>query len=255
MDKIRTRIADKVLEISTSDSGEIKIKLERINRFRDFIEACQVLIQKYPEIESEFLRMIEHNDFDARIAASRVDTIIRLSENTTPKGSSEKKENKVDNVISDKEEDISKLDEILECIPKQDLTTTSPVVKEEKEVAKNLLESEDQIKSNISLEEEYVDFEEISDDEDNLEENPIEPEVQTPTQADQLVEEGKLNIEPNSQKETIKKVLQVLGIVVVIVILIFVIKFIINNWQILLWILGGCIVAAGVVWLLIKKKK
>lgn len=263
MDTIRTKIADKVLEISTSDSSEIKIKLEKINRFRDFTDACQILIQKYPEIENEFLRMIENDDFDARVAASRVDTIIRLSEINAPQINKETE-------TSNFEEDINQLDEIIECIPNQEITTApnnveninkpdnktkeTPLI--EKNDVKNLIEeTKGEV---INLNEEYVDFEEIIGSEDSLfHVTNLETAIETePSRVIQEIE-SKKEIEkiPNTKKENIKKGLLILGIIAAIIILIFIVTFIINNWQLVLWILGGCVVATGVVWLLLKRNK
>lgn len=78
MEKLKSILADKIIEVSSSEITDLKPILDKINRFRDFAEACQSLMDKYPEIEDELVRMVENNDFDAKIAASRVDTIIRL---------------------------------------------------------------------------------------------------------------------------------------------------------------------------------
>ena len=48
MDNLRSAIADKVLDISAFNGDDMKAKLEKINRFRDFANACQLLIKKYP---------------------------------------------------------------------------------------------------------------------------------------------------------------------------------------------------------------
>jgi len=114
MDKLNTAIADKVLEISSADNNDVRDKLQKVNRFRDFINACQSLIKKYPDIETELLRMIHDNDFDARIASARVDTIIRLSENS-----------QIKNTASNVENDIHKLEDIVENLPIQNKTETS----------------------------------------------------------------------------------------------------------------------------------
>jgi hypothetical protein len=269
MNNLKSAIAEKVLEISASDSSDIKLKLEKINRFRDFTEACQTLIQKYPAIEDEFLRMIENNDFDARVASSRVDTIIRLSENNVSNTQSH------ENI----EKDISKLEDIVEQLPsvtekETTIYSTSSFDKENESIEENLPNtnstnnnassnyySQNQIETPIQeivkelpqeyideeKEKEYIDFEEITAED----EIPIESKNENINQP----VEGILNPVNTSKKDTVKKIIQVCGIVAIIVALIFIIKFVINNWEILLWILGGCIIAAGVVWFLMRKSK
>lgn len=268
MNNLKSAIADKVLEISASDSSEIKSKLEKINRFCDFADACQSLIQKYPAIEAEFLRMVENNDFDARVASSRVDTIIRLSESGISNTQSH------DNI----EKDISKLEDIVEHLPSVtedeiSVDTTSTFDKEKDIIEENLPNtsstnsnpssnyySQSQIETPVQekvkelpeeyideeKEKEYIDFEEITVEDQTL----VEPQPEIINRSI----EGTLNSDDTSKKDTVRKVIQVCGIVTIVVALIFIIKFVINNWEILLWILGGCIVAAAA-WFLMRKSK
>lgn len=242
MDQLKSAISDKILELSTSDSSEIKVKLDKINRFRDFIDACQSLINKYPTIKSELLNMIANNDFDARIAASRVDSIIRLSESTNH-ATTEK----------NTQEDITELKEITEHLPSykesaDDVNKSSKVANEE---AKQLSDIEMQELKGLPIEEvdyekeeQYVDFEEIKET----------SKTNEPLSKNTIETEPNFKENDSAQKATIKKAIQVCGIIAVIVALIFIIKFVINNWQIILYILGGCIVAALLIWYLLKKK-
>lgn len=250
MNKLKSAIADKILELSASDSSEIKVKLDKINRFRDFIDACQSLINKYPTIESEFMRMIENNDFDARVASSRVDFIIRLSD-------SENKQNKENNI----QKDITELEEITEHLPvykdapideTNSITTDNYRHQFENERTPELEGKEEPIVKSLPIEEidlekekQYVDFEEVTED------NII---LESPSQ-DRIVREPNFKENDSAKKDILKKVIQVCGIIAVIVALIFIIKFVINHWQLILWILGGCAVALIVVWYLLKKKK
>lgn len=120
MDKLKSAIADKVLEISSLSGEDMKPKLEKINRFRDFVDACRSLITRYPSIETELLRMVENNDFDTKIASSRVDTIIRLSETNSSN----------DHIIK---EDISELEEITEQLPTKEDTQSEVTIDETKD--------------------------------------------------------------------------------------------------------------------------
>jgi len=122
MDNLKSAIADKVLEVSSLSSDDMKLKLEKISRFRDFVNACQSLIQKYPAIETELLRMVENDDFDTRIASSRVDTVIRLSENNQVNSTTQT------NTV---EKDISELEEITDQLPMNKITDCDTVTDEE----------------------------------------------------------------------------------------------------------------------------
>ncbi|PXV63139.1 hypothetical protein CLV62_11521 [Dysgonomonas alginatilytica] len=247
MDNLKSAIADKILDLSTSGGDEMRAKLEKINRFRDFADACRSLIQKYPAIESELLRMVENNDFDTKIASSRVDTIIRLSENNTPT-------NQIHNNI---EKDIIELEDIKEHLPTpttdiqdQIIEQNQPIqeivssVQENTEPQKLLPEDIDyeEIAITPEIDKEYADFEEVA---------PIDNK---PVDTFQSEESPVKEIETQSNKETIKKGLLICGIIAVIIALIFIIKFVINNWEIILWIIGGIIVV-GIAGIVIKRNR
>lgn len=76
MERLKVAIADKILELSSSNPEEMKFKLGKIQRFGDFAEACKTLMTKYPEIETELLEMVGDDDFDASRASRKVDAII-----------------------------------------------------------------------------------------------------------------------------------------------------------------------------------
>lgn len=84
MERLKSILADKILDLSTeTGSDEIKAKLDKIHRFRDFANACKTLMVKYPAIEDELIEMVNNGDFDTKIASSRVDRVVRLSEDSS----------------------------------------------------------------------------------------------------------------------------------------------------------------------------
>lgn len=289
MDKLKSAIADKVLEISSSNADDVKSKLEKINRFRDFSDACRSLISRYPTIEDELLRMIENNDFDTKIASSRVDSIIRLSE-----------ENSTSTVEKEKiEEDISKLDEIAESMSVMDGefapadkkgTPVDEIEKEdrpspisnqrEKQIIdqSKSVESKKYLPEDIEYEEviddkEYVDFEEIHE---NRQDTPITSErsilLSTATSIKEKPLDSEPSLEPHYKEvqintgssikkqtgtttETAKKGFQTIIILAIIILLIFIIVFVIRNLSDVLFGLGVTVVVGGIIWFLIKKNK
>jgi hypothetical protein len=80
MERLKSILADKVLDLSSGNGEEVKSKIDKIQRFRDFANALKSLMIKYPAIEDELIAMVEHGDFDTKVASSRVDTVIRLSD-------------------------------------------------------------------------------------------------------------------------------------------------------------------------------
>lgn len=80
MERLKSVLADKIIEISSENGDVTKQLLEKVNRFRDFSFACETLMQKYAGIEDELIRMIGANDFDTRVASTRVNGIIALAE-------------------------------------------------------------------------------------------------------------------------------------------------------------------------------
>lgn len=245
MDNLKSAIADKILDLSTSGGDEMRGKLEKINRFRDFADACKSLISKYPAIESELLRMVENNDFDTKIASSRVDTIIRLSENNTSNN-----QNQIHHNI---ENDIIELEEIKEHLPSPiDVVEQSQPIREipfspvqqSSDPQKFLPEDVDheEVVVEFDIEKEYADFEEVVSANNNS--SSIPQNEESPIK----------EVETTSNKEIIRKVLWVSAVIVAIIMLIFIIRFIINNWEIILWITGGIIII-GIAGIIIKKNR
>lgn len=265
MDKLNAAIADKVLEISSADNNEVRDKLQKINRFRDFINACQSLIKKYPDIETELLRMIHDNDFDARIASVRVDTIIRLSEN-----------NEIKNTVTDVEEDIHQLEDIVDNLPKQNNIETlteennsvandidRQIQSTQKTETQSLISDTHTLESNEAKplpeatpideekESQYVDFEEVFDTH-NTENESLNKDLENPNILEDNTSTQK---ESNDKASTTKKVIWAAIVIAAIVILYIVVKFIINHWTTILWILGTCVVISLVIWHFFKRKK
>ncbi len=81
MERLKSVLADKIMEVSSVSGDYSKLNLEKLNRFRDFAFACEALMKKYPRIEDELVGMIQSNDFDTRVASSRVNNIIAMMEN------------------------------------------------------------------------------------------------------------------------------------------------------------------------------
>lgn len=263
MDKIREAIADKVLEISSSETYDIKEKLQKINRFRDLTEACQSFIKKYPEIEDELLGMIKNNDFDARVASSRIDTIIRLTE-----------KNSIKQTVEDVKQDINKFEHIVEKLSDENginSTTHDSVLKDETNEIESInadLNSNLKLEDNLLLESDkneniqsqekllheaeidqekesqYVDFEEVEDTDSQNSSTETNIDVDLPKE------------DTDTQKmSNSKKILYIVITIAAIVLIYYVILFIITNWKTILWVLIGCGGIAALVWYLIKRKK
>lgn len=258
MDNLKSAIADKILDLSTSGGDEMRMKLEKINRFRDFADACRSLIQKYPDIESELMRMVQNNDFDTKIASSRVDTIIRLSENnTSPINQIHNNSNK------DIQKDITELEDIQEHLPTPPASDTIPQQIEEvqehigNDIASIPIQEEDEPLQYLP---EDIDYEEVTPltitegegDKEYAAFEEVAPVNDKPTESVLNEESPIKEFETGDNKETIKKVLLVCGVIAVIVALIFIIIFVINHWEIILWIIAGLIVV-GIAGMVIKR--
>lgn len=83
MERLKSILADKVLDLSSESGDAVKVKIDKIQRFRDFANALKSLMVKYPAIEDELIAMVEDGDFDTKVASSRVDTVIRLADTET----------------------------------------------------------------------------------------------------------------------------------------------------------------------------
>ena len=77
MYQLRIAIANKILELSSVDAELLKPKLREIQRFSDFADACESMMQRYPNIQSELLQMVDNDDFDTAKASRTVDLILQ----------------------------------------------------------------------------------------------------------------------------------------------------------------------------------
>lgn len=255
MEKIKSVIADKIIEISSGSADDIKMRLDKVNRFRDFTDACQSLMIKYPAIEEEFIQMVKSNDFDLKVAASRVDTIIRLADrdNTTsytpPKNESVITESPKTVTapsveIEEVKENVKPEEKVVFEIPEDENVINTPPVYKPEDIDYEELEPE------VEENKDYAEYEEVSE--------VLQPEIHT-TEADNDATESELKIEIDNDKtarnENIKRGLQVVGVIIAIVLVIFIVVFIKNNWQTILKALAGIAAVALIVWILIKKNK
>jgi hypothetical protein len=201
--------------------------------------------------------MVEDDDFDTKVASSRVDTIIRLADSeaaqvnrVTPHGvepvvatEGEENDEEADNSYVDpndipmevyaggEEQLYSQTDEFNDDALNEDVDTSED----------NEDISYPEIKENYPLETEYVAepvMEEENDDNDGFD------------GFDALNEEE----QAARKKMIVRRTLQVVGIILAVVALIFIVKFIMNNWQTVLITIGiAIVVAILIVWL--KRKR
>lgn len=239
MDKLKSALADKILEISSSGVYDMKERLDKINRFRDFTNACQALIEKYPAIEGELIHMVNNNDFDTKAASIRVDTVIRLTENTsnTPQQNAEI------------ENDRTKLGSISESLPLEDLPEESFEDIGYKEMPE-------------SVPDQYIDFEEINDSTEGgipvfLAENTPEMDNESGNSVyrEPVIDNATIKPRANQAKDNAKKGMQVVIVVAIIVAVIFAIVFVIQNLETVLWGLGVVIILALIVWIILFSRK
>lgn len=214
MDRLKAILVDKILDLTSSDSDDVKVRLDKIQRFRDFSNACQSLIAKYPQIEDELIKMVNDGDFDTKIASSRVDSVIRMSEMNG-------------NTNVPQEQDVQESD-----APSSMPTHTEDI---SFEILDATIDNEDEIG--------YVDFEDVKDIK-HREEAILE--IETDLSEDELA--------AIKRKKVIKKVLQIAGIIITVTLLILIIKFVMNNWQTILIVLGVVLLILILVWLLKRKR-
>jgi hypothetical protein len=236
MEKLKAAIADKVLEMSSMDGNEMKTRLERINRFRDFANACQALSAKYPAIEQELLRMVDNNDFDTKVASSRVDTIIRLADS----GCSP-------NVQPARLEEVAQDPAEADSVPDQPIAGEDVALEYQEETEVPVPEDAEYEEVELAPEEkEYTPFEDVP-----------AADVTEPVRYREvdLATEPSVKPQMGTAKETAKRGLLMLAITAGVVVLIFLIVLIINHTEAFLWGLGIIIVAAIVILYFIKKQK
>ncbi len=216
MERLKSVLADKIIEVSSESGDYGKSNLDKLNRFRDFSFACESLMKKYPQIEDELIRMIESNDFDTRVASSRVNNIITIAENGgtyTPHLTPSQKE--------------EALAEVTETSFDEDLLSVVGAVSEEKNVSEK--------------EEEPI---------------VVATEVITPTPPPYTSSENVSfdYSGENKVKTILTRIIMVLGVVLGIVLVYFAIKFVFHNWQTILIVLGVIAAIGGLIWFVANKK-
>lgn len=211
MEQLKIAIADKILEASAADTELMRTKLRKIQRFSDFSEALKSMMQKYPEIEEELLRMVNDDDFDTAKASRRVDYILN------------------------KEHSPEKPPILLpETPPSGEIIPTVVPLETVEVVETPLIDDEIDFERTETVEE----LPEISDDEYFRDEAVTPPEIADETNEDNEVVYTSLGDE-NSQewedaerkKKIISLVLKILAVVAVLLIAYFIIT---NYWRYIL---------------------
>lgn len=231
MEKLKSLLADKILDLSTENGDAVKAKIDKIQRFRDFANACQTLMIKYPQIEDELVRMVSAGDYDTKVASSRVDTIIRISDNVNTRPDSNESSGYVNKSDVDEEQLIP------ETFEEQEPVVWKPEDADYEEV--EITEEEKKDKGYVPFEEVNAD-ESISPNADVEHEDVKEPSAEEP--------------EDINQKATIRKVVQIAGIVLAVVAIIFIVRFVMTHWQTILIILGIAIAILALVWYIRRKR-
>ncbi len=249
MERLKSILADKVLDLSSGNGEEVKAKIEKIQRFRDFANALKSFMIKYPAIEDELISMVESGDFDTKVASSRVDTIIRFAD--AERAQAGKFTPQI--VEPTSAEDQSLLDENEESAVEDSYINPDDIPME-------IYEGEEE----TLVQTEDVDFEEIESISEEVEKGyvPFE-DVKSEEHVDidgsrESEEDDSLDISEEEKaakrKQTIRRVLQIVGIILAVIALIFIIKFIMTHWQTVLIVLG-IVVALGILIFWLKRKR
>lgn len=111
MERLKAILADKILEISSESEADVKAQLDKIRAFKDFATACEALMRLYPKLEEELIRMVENNDFNTRVASSRINFLIsnsiEESESLKERNSAEMDPEEPDRISDDTNQDYS----------------------------------------------------------------------------------------------------------------------------------------------------
>ena len=243
MERLKTILADKILDLSAGNGDEVKAKIDKIHRFRDFANACKTLMIKYPAIEDELITMVEDGDFDTKVASSRVDTVIRLADKAAQSSVSAP----APQIEEIKEPDSPEPD--VEDIPMEVfLGEDEEPVYQPEDIDYEELESS----ATENDKDDYASFE-------NFTEN-TEPDTITEQIAESEVGEEN-NVSTSEEEElaakrklTIRRVIQGVGAILVIVALIFIVKFIMGHWQTIL-IIAGVLLVLVILFFWFKRKR
>ncbi|MFQ9315506.1 hypothetical protein [Dysgonomonas mossii] len=237
MERLKSILADKVLDLSSGNGEEVKTKIEKIQRFRDFANALKSFMIKYPAIEDELISMVESGDFDTKVASSRVDTIIRLAD--TERVQAGKFTPQI--VEPTSAENQLPLDQNEESAIEDNYINPDDIPME-------IYEGEEE----ALVQTEDVDFEEIESISEEVEKGYV------PFEDVKSEEDDSLNISEEEKaakrRQTIRRVLQIVGIILAVIALIFIIKFIMTHWQTVLIVLG-IFVALGILIFWLKRKR
>ncbi len=317
MERLKSILADKILDLSAGSGDEVKAKIDKMQRFRDFANALKSLMIKYPAIEDELISMVEDGDFDTKVASSRVDTVIRLADIETAQASriiTPRIEEPKEELLIPEENEVVNLPVVEEVQPApvseeiEDDNTTGDTQEPDEEPEPEVEPSADDIPMEIyqgeeepvyhpedvdyeevpvSAEEEeekgYVSYESVADediytpseselepdeitesviaqdteaeDEYSPEEMTGELELQSEAEEDENLFPSEEELAAAKRKITIRRVVQVIGIIVAVVALIFIIKFVMLHWQTILIVAGIVLVLAILIYWLVKRKR
>lgn len=235
MERLKAALADKILDLSTNNSDDVKSKVDKIQRFRDFANACQTLMKKYPQIEDELIAMVDANDYDTKVASSRVDTIIRMADSNSNNNSGTTEIRTAQTEAEKNEEEIL----IPETFEEQE---PAPIWQpEDTDYEEVETPPEDEIEKG------YVPYEEVNATNNKTVINEtVETEINK-----ELSEEEQAALQ---RKATMRKVVQVVGIIVAILVVIFIVKFVLVHWKVILIILGAALALLGIFWYFKRKR-
>lgn len=237
MERLKSILADKVLDLSSGNGEEVKAKIEKIQRFRDFANALKSFMIKYPAIEDELISMVESGDFDTKVASSRVDTIIRLAD--TERAQAGKFTPQI--VEPTSAENQLPLDQNEESAVEDNYINPDDIPME-------IYEGEEE----ALVQTEDVDFEEIESISEEVEKGYV-PFEDVKSEEDDILDISEEE-KAAKRKQTIRRVLQIVGIILAVIALIFIIKFIMTHWQTVLIVLG-ILVALGILIFWLKRKR
>lgn len=238
MERLKAILADKILDLSAGNGEEVKAKIDKIHRFRDFANACKTLMIKYPAIEDELINMIEDGDFDTKVASSRVDTVIRLADKAGQSPIS------IPKIEENEEFDNTDLD--IDDIPMEVYQGEEEPTYQPEDIDYEELESS----TTENGKDDYVPFEDFTEntEPDTITEHILESETEE--------ERNFLSDEETAAKRklTIRRVTQGIGAILVIVALIFIVKFVMVHWQTIL-IIAGVLLVLVILFFWFKRKR
>ncbi len=291
MERLKSILADKVLDLSSESGDAVKVKIDRIQRFRDFANALKSLMVKYPAIEDELITMVEDGDFDTKVASSRVDTVIRLAD-TEAAQINKVAPIQLDQIQVEESVVISEDEKEPDTFIEEDLRAktlgselteyTSPDdipmevyrgneeplyrqggIDNEASDDSDSVESENEYITYVNVEEEDPNTEVIEEQSVSYEDSEnLKSETDTITEdileseEENQAEDITLTEEEKAarRKVIIKRVIQVTGIILAVVILIFIIKFVMSHWQAVL-VIGGIVIVLVILFVWLKRKR